>query len=338
MYHKFKIMSQKSKIDQLRKGELVVPTCATLHLSYSCNQHCKSCAYAEYNKDHFIPKKEDVFKYVKELIDYGVKGFDISGGGDPTTLPYILDLLKYIISRDCNYGFVSNGWKMSKELMDYIGETATYIRISLETGDKDLYTKYKGVSGKVFEEVLQNIKYLSAYKKEDVELGLKFDVDKVLYGEKHITNSLAILEELGADLATFKAMSGESRLNRTELGWINGFLETSLRYDIIDVGKTKVINAILNHNPPPEKCWLMPLQVAVDGKGKVYLCCYYYGIPDMEIGDLNINTFIYIWESEEHINKYKKFNTKYCGNYDCRFFAHHAIIKEADIKGRLEIM
>ena len=146
MWHKYKILGQKENIELLRYGAMPVPSYATLHLSYSCNQHCRSCAYAAFNKDKFIPEEAAAFNYVNQLIDYGVKAFDISGGGDPSTLPYIVPLIEEILKAGCNYGFVTNGWKLSKELIKLISSTATYVRVSLETGDPVIYSRYKRVS------------------------------------------------------------------------------------------------------------------------------------------------------------------------------------------------
>jgi radical SAM protein with 4Fe4S-binding SPASM domain len=336
MWHKYKIMSQKDKIEKIQAGELPIPSYATLHLSYSCNQRCINCAYASYNIEEFIPVKKTAFKYVNELMNFGVKAFDISGGGDPTMIPYILDLLKYIIKKGGNYSFVSNGWAMRKDLMDFVAKTATYIRISLETGDKELYCSYKNVLPFVFDKVVEHIKYISSVKHPDTEFGVKYDVDKILYGEKHIDASLAILEELGVDYATFKSMAGKSALNNSEKEWISNYLNIQANYNIIM--KTKVINSIINKYPVPQ-CKLTPLQVTVDGKGKVYICCYYYeDVENRCIGDLNTQSFEEIWNSERHLDCIKNIDPKECSKFDCHYFTHHETIKELFKRGRLDII
>jgi radical SAM protein with 4Fe4S-binding SPASM domain len=335
MWHSYKILGQKEKIKQMMNGELPVPSCATLHLSYLCNQNCKSCAYASYNSEKFIPSEERVMYYIKELMDFGITAFDISGGGDPTTIPYILNVLEYIISRNGNFSFVTNGWMMKKELMDYIGKYATYIRISLETGDKELYGKYKRISSSAFGTVINNIQYLGENRSPDTELSIKFDVDIELFGKIHIEQSIKILHKLpGITMAQFKSMAGETELIKEDKILFSDYVNKC-----IDKYKPKVpvINSIIRKYPVP-KCTLSPLQTTVDGKGKVYLCCYYYDDNNRLIGDLNKNTFAEIWGSAKHKECVRNIKRKDCNKYDCKFFAHHSIINDSFVKGRLDIL
>jgi radical SAM protein with 4Fe4S-binding SPASM domain len=335
MWHKYKILAQKEKIEQIMRGEFPVPSMANLHLSYICNQHCKSCAYADYNKNKYIPKKEDAFRYVGELINFGIRAFDISGGGEPTTLPYFHELIRYIVDEGCNYGLATNGSLMTEGVMNLLGDTATYIRFSLETGDIKLYSEYKGVPKEVFNRVLGNLIYLTKHRHPDTEIGIKYDVDNILYGEEHIRHSLEILKDIGADVATFKSMAGPSSLDATQKEWLSGYLDRMARET--DTGRTKVINAIINKYPVP-KCVLTPLHTSVDGRGFVYLCCYYYGIPDHSIGNLNEKSFKSIWGSNIHREKENNINPKDCAQFDCKFFAHHEILSEAFKRGRLDIV
>jgi len=332
LYHNYKILSQYEKIKQIQAGKFPVPSYATLHLSYSCNQNCRGCAYAEYNKEHFMPEKSKAFNYVNQLIDFGIKAFDISGGGEPSIIPFMPGLIEYIISRGGNYGFATNGVALSNDLKDLLALTATYIRVSLETGDKETYCKYKRCSPEMFDKVCENIIYFGNNRSPNTELSIKFDVNTILYGKKHINGSLNILNQFSVDTVSFKSLTGGSELNDERKEWISDYLDHQS-----ENRNTKIINSIIRRYPVPQ-CILTPLQTTIDGKGYVYLCCYYYGNTDHIIGNLNDTDFKDIWGSEVHRKKQQAISPEYCTQFDCKFFAHHEMVKEVFKRGRLDII
>ncbi len=326
-----RILAHKDKIEQIKNGKFPVPTFACLQLCYACNQNCRSCGFEEWNKG-FIPKEEDVFKIVNELMDYGVKVFEFSGAGEPTLMPYLGKLISYIVLKNCDYSLLTNGVALSPSLIEVVAQTATYCRISLETGDRELYKKYKRVPEWHFDKVIENIKQLVQSKHPDTQISVKFDLDCIL--KNHIEQSFELAARLGVDLAVFKSMAGENAPSENDKIEAERELNQLLKdYN----GKTKFINSFCYDKTVPQ-CWLNSLHTVIDGYGDVYICCYYYGHSDHKLGNLYDKSFKEIWESQEHWDKIRNIKKENCAKFDCKFFGHHKVVAETMRRGRLNIV
>ncbi len=323
------IFSHRDRIEQIRNTGLCIPSYATIHLSYSCNQNCFSCAFAKYNQSNFIPQEESVFKYINDLMEYGIKMFEFSGGGEPTTVLYLNKIIEHILDCGCNYSVITNGTLLNKSLLALFSNTATFVRISLETGDRDLYLKYKGVSGSQFDIAVGNIKYLVCNKNPDTEISIKFGIDKVLNSEYHLEDSIKIAEECGVKFIQFRPMTGINELcpngKKKVLEELNVFRKIT-NINIVDS---------LNMDNNISKCWLNPLYTTIDGNGFIYLCCYYYNGLDYIIGNLDDKSFKEIWESDYHKELIEKIDTKNCSKFNCRFIGYHEVVEKEMKRGRM---
>lgn len=338
-WHTYKILAWNKEIEQIKRGEWPIPLYSVLQLNFSCNQNCLSCAHAENNKNHFTPSREDAFKIVDRLFDYGIRNFEWSGGGEPTILPYFGDLYSHIVERGGNNALITNGVNLSDDLINLIANTAIFCRVSLETGDKDLYCRYKRVPEWHFDKAVDNIHKLIAARRGDTEVSLKFDIDKNLWSERHIKASFDLACSLGVDLAGFKSMTGETELNDLEK------LEAEMELNELikdNTSKVTFINSFRYKKDVPQ-CWLSPLHCVVDGRGNVYMCCYYYR-PDAHkqeghaVGNILRTPFRDLWETEEHREKIRNIKPENCAKFDCKYFAMHKIVDEALKPGRLEIL
>lgn len=334
MWHTYRILAHKDKIEQIKRGEFSVPTFACLQLCYACNQNCRSCGFAEWNKG-FIPKEEYIFQIVNELMDYGIRVFEFSGAGEPTLMPYLEKLIRYIIEKGCDFSLLTNGVAIERSLIEVVAQKAIYCRVSLETGDRLLYRDYKRVPEWHFDKAVENIKQLVELKHPDTEISVKFDLDHHLNTKDHIKQSFKLATQLGVDLVVFKSMSGETKPSETE--------KMEVEYELNQLiknytGKTKFINSIYYEKQVPQ-CWLNALHTVADGYGDVYICCYYYGHPRNHcLGNLFDRSFKEIWESQEHWDKIKNIRKVDCAKFDCKFFGHHKIVDEALKKGRVNII
>lgn len=323
MWHKYKILTHSQKVKQIKDGEFPAPVFATLQLSYACNQNCQSCSFALWNTEKFIPTKEECLNIIQQLIDYGVKAFEFGGGGEPTVLPYLDELIRFIVDNGATYGLITNGVNISDSLASLLKETATYVRVSLETGDSELYTQYKRVPIDHFNIAIENVEKLIGGK---AEIGLKFDLDKNLSSENHIKSSLLIADQLGVDMAAFKCMTGETELSYDQKVNLSNELN---RYLSNYSGRVKFINSIV-YDKWFGQCWLTPLHTVIDGKGDVFMCCYYYRDDvhkkeDHCIGNVFKIPFKKLWGSDVHKTKLDGIDFKNCRKVDCKFFNHHRI-------------
>jgi MoaA/NifB/PqqE/SkfB family radical SAM enzyme len=341
MWHKYKILAWREKIEQLKQGIMPVPCFASLHLSYLCNQHCKNCAHGESNASNFIMEEHNALGVVNELMDYGIKTFEFGGGGEPTMLPYLENLIKHIVGRGGEYSLMTNGVNLSDSLIELLAKTATYVRVSLETGDKELYLKYKKVPAWHFDKVIENIKKLIEKKAPDTDINLKFDVGEMFDTKEHLESSFLLAKELNVDLAVFRSFTYPDNLTTEKQLELSHYLDEILEMDL-HIGKPAIANNIYYDTETDNfKCWLNPLHTLVDAYGDIYICCYYYqghNKDNHKLGNLTEHSFKEIWEGEGHKEKVKNIDGSLCSQFGCRFVGHHKIVDEVMKRGRLNII
>lgn len=321
------ILSYYTEIQQLIKNKMCYPRFADLHMSNICNQDCKGCAY-KHKLNNKIIAKEDYLKIVNTLMDFGIKAFDIAGGGEPLMIPYIKDILNYIIYYNCYYGIITNGTLLNDELIEQIIRQASYIRISLEASCKDDYCIYKGVNSKQWHNVLSNILKLTDMKrklKSNCEIGIKFSVGKSFNNELHYLQGVLLGINLNVDNIQFKAFRHEPE----ELTLDEKIQEDKICEGVFNKTETniKLRKWIVPSDSVPQ-CWLNPLHIVVDYSGDVYLCCYYYYRYDNHrIGNMLQTSLKELWFNKKHQDMIKQIKKEECAYVDCKFFAHHKNIE-----------
>lgn len=332
------VLTHYTAVQNLIEGRRCYPRFCTFQTTYKCNHRCIGCSFGG-KLDNSILDEETHISLLKQLIDIGVKGFEFCGGGEPFTLPYLERLINIIIDNNCFFGTITNGSLMTNHLMELIVKHGTYIRISLETANKNQYARYKQVNEQEYNKVVKNVRHLCKLKRQigsKIDIGLKFAVGKTLRGRDHIEQGVSLGNVLGVSNIQFKAMRHEPE----ELSLSEKIIEHSL---IKNISKDNQINVISKTVPVLEsevpQCWLNPLHTVIDAKGDVYLCCYYYTREeDHCIGNIYEDSFRTIWERTEHWEAIKKIDRNECRKVDCKFFDHHRIIKESLLNGRCEFL
>lgn len=335
------ILSHYDSIEKIKDGGMPSPRFCTLQTSNKCNQNCKGCSfgYHDIQLDGKIMSWENHKRILQDLIDIGVRGFEFCGGGEPTCLPYLLDAMKFLHSRNCSFGMITNGVSLTPKLIEYIILYGTYIRVSLESAQEKIYQEYKRCSENHFSKVIDNIHTLILTKQRynsDCDIGIKFDVSRSLQGHNHFKTAIEFGENSKVDSIQFKCLrhipEELSRLEKMDQYFILQKLKTESKVPIIDW----LIPISFEKVP---QCILSPLHIVVDYIGDVYICCYYYyRAEEHKIGNLFKQPLKELWFSKVHQEKINSIQRVRCAQVDCKFFGHHQIIKEAFRNGRMEFL
>lgn len=122
------------------------PITADLFITDFCNLDCDYCRY-EHSGDHM---PFDLFvDIVKRLVEMGVRGFVISGGGEPLINPDIDRILEWLNKNKISYGINTNGTRIPGNI------NPRWIKFSVDYIE---FRKYAGKKGGDLNEVLNNIK------------------------------------------------------------------------------------------------------------------------------------------------------------------------------------
>lgn len=318
-------------IEALKRGEMIYPSFVDFHSTNVCNQHCVGCAYDGMLETQYMPEAKHV-EIVNELLDVGVRAFDFAGGGEPTLLPYLGELMGHIAEKGANFALITNGVKMAEDVKDALLRHGTYLRVSLEASNAETYASYKKVNIRHWSQAIGNIREMVSRRNamgSKLEVSVKFLVGKSINGYQHHVDLLNLSRDMGVDLISVKALRHEpEELPEIERDIEERTLESAIRF----FGKGLNVRYKIRPTPLAEvpQCWLTPVHTVVDWDGSVYICCYYYYRHDaMKIGNLNDSSFKDLWFTEHHKKLIAGIKREECQAVDCKFYGHHKAVDEA---------
>lgn len=155
------------------------PITADIFLNNFCNNRCPYCVYHrwELDADAYGMTLEDFKRYAERLIHFGVEGFILTGGGEPTINKDFDKICEFLEENGIHYGVNSNF-----NVLKYI--RPDYLKVSLDGWDEDSYEQCRGV--RKHASVRENIELYARWKS-------KYSPDTALGVQKVITNSAQIL-------------------------------------------------------------------------------------------------------------------------------------------------
>lgn len=141
-----------------------------------CNLKCSWCISKQYHRNDTLEIKT-LKRFLKEYKEMGGKSIIWSGGGEPTTYSHFEEAVKEADRLGIDQGLMTNGL-FSEKKVETIGRIMKWVRISLDTVDRDKYKEMKGVNG--LSAVMENIKKLS---KSQTKMVINMNAGKINEGE-----------------------------------------------------------------------------------------------------------------------------------------------------------
>jgi radical SAM protein with 4Fe4S-binding SPASM domain len=230
-------------------------------LTNHCNAHCIFCPRSDPRTKGFI-KLETIQQGVALAKAVGLKGFKISGFGEPTLHPDLVKHLTYIRQEipDAFIMMITNGSLLKPELFEALaGIPINRINISFNGYDKQSYEAQ--MVGLDFETVLANLKYIGAQNRGRIELQFVPIISK-RFGKAEVEKMKVFLKEYGFNDGNFRfhfTMSSRSGKIENEELIDREFVATAGRIKIEDPGQVICV-AHLNN-------------LYIDWQGDLHICC-----------------------------------------------------------------
>ncbi len=172
-YDSAKVFFHKARFTEFLLGndEKVVPITYELWPSLSCDARCAKCTYSVNRARKEADKLSslilaDTNKLKSQLNIFkegGVNSIIITGGGEPTLHPNILDICKYISNLGMKWGMFTHGLHINEELSKSLLQASpSFIRISLNAVGGMEHNKEYRLGDSAYELVKRNL----------IELGL----------------------------------------------------------------------------------------------------------------------------------------------------------------------
>ncbi|MEI6424131.1 MAG: radical SAM protein [Lentisphaerota bacterium] len=193
----------------------------------NCNLRCRHCWIVPgFNTE---TKGEMTFPEVKDLIFQG-KGLGLNGvkllGGEPLMLPYIGELIDFLISEGLKIMFETNGTLIDDDIAGRLGNTDPFVSISLDGSNDDSHNLLRGNPGSFQKTVDGFIKLVKNNIHPQVifclHAGNKDDLDKMVI----------LAKNLGASSIKINFISdmGRAQGMKSELISVKAFIDTYHAY------------------------------------------------------------------------------------------------------------
>lgn len=149
-----------SKVDieeiQLELLQYYRPTRWTLILDYHCNYQCPMCAFhgngvaekEDYYEERSIQKrvvsKEEAYRRIDCLAEYGIKTLTLTSLGEAILYPYWKEVSKYAHEKGMNLWMITNGSLWTEDIVKVAAELGyTDIRVSLDALSYEVYSEIR---------------------------------------------------------------------------------------------------------------------------------------------------------------------------------------------------
>lgn len=327
-YSDLKILCHPDKLNAILNRERTAPLYVRIKPTNVCNQNCNYCVYANdavidnrvVNRRTSIPW-DKMKEILDDLIGMGTKAITFSGGGEPLCYPHICDALEIVNKNGIDYAMITNGQALLERERVALAN-ASWVRISLDSVNKEMYKKIRGVD--TYPIVMNNISKFAKEKNVDCTLGVNFVTTKDNY--KSIYELCGILAEMGVNNVKISPLMVKGAPEYHEE--IKGEVEEQIRKvkeEIVNSNFTLIdkytddASMDTDFKKTYSCCYIKEIFTVIGADSKVYYCHQRAYTKDGEIGDLTNQSFRKLWLSEETIQKFQKMNAQKECNFRCAF-------------------
>ncbi len=307
-----KVLRHLSRIAGWNRGEKPSPVTIEWDLSNRCVLGCQDCHFAHTHvkgpwatKPRLLPMAYEstgdladtglVMRAMDELHSAGVKGIVWTGGGEPTTHPDWLDIVKYAHLRGFDQGMYTLGGLLTPSTAMTLAKLATWVVVSLDCADAETYAAEKGVPPARFDAACNGLVALTGHK---ATVGASF----LLHSQNwyRAGDMLALARSLGATYTTFRpAVQTSNDRPSQPLGdraWIDEAAQFLARLEYepdveINIARFREYANWSGHGYT--QCHGIRLNTTITPDGRVWICPQRRGVT--AIGDLRTESFAEVW-------------------------------------------
>lgn len=332
------------QIKEMREGKQIVPKQVHFIISDLCNQDCHFCAYRSstgltneqfgadmgkgftMNPNRMIPT-DKALEILDDCASMGVKAIQFTGGGEPTVHPDHLEIFAYAQSLGMETSLVTNGTRLLAGWGKVLPKMA-WIRVSVDAGTPETYSKVRRVIPEKHAVVLRNIDALATALPDTCLFGAGYVVTRENY--KEIFEGCLNLKHAGVSYVRLCAM-----FSTDGAGYYEGLYDEIK--DRIEVAKALEdgffrvvdlfgdrISDLGQHSPDYSFCGYQQFVTYIGANLKVYRCCTTSYTKRGEVGDLSDKSLKEWFHSELKLGVYSGFNARTCSV--CQFNGQNRVI------------
>jgi GTP 3',8-cyclase len=301
--------------------ESIYPMAVSIGPTRACNYKCIFCAYRYLENNTGFLDLKLVSDMAEQAGPYGVKSFFFSGDGEPLLHPELPDCIARVKASNIDVALNTNGSLLSKEVARKIFRYLSWIRISVNAGNKEEYGRLHGCSPSMFDKVLNNLSK-AAEEKKKLNSACTIGVQSILLPENLTTlYDLGVeLKKIGVNYFALKPFLKHPSIDyNSEINYNDPkIIELLQRIENLATNSFKVIirwNSLEKIKLRSYKrCLSFPFFVDIDSRGDVFPCGPMIGEKKFCYGNLYEKSFEQIWNSKER----NKLETWMINDFDCK--------------------
>lgn len=335
-YSNLKIFHHFDVLNKLKNGERCNPLYIRIKPTNICNHNCYYCHYKnsyltldEYNPTDFIPHGK-MMEILDDMGKIGVKAVTFSGGGEPLVYQYIEEAMEKVLELGIDLSIITNGSMLTGRKAEILAH-AKWVRISIDSIDPEKYARMRGISENAMQILQNNIKEFAQIKSDDCELGVNFVIGKENYQE--IEEIVVTMKQLGVNHVKFAPLiSNETEEYHkdikdeviTTLNRLSGKLNSE-KFKIVDLYTSDFDNYEV-FKRTYSRCPIKEFICIIAANSKVYYCHDKAYLSNGCVCDLNNQSLIEGWLSENVTQKFNEFDAiKVCKQH-CMYDSRNELI------------
>ncbi len=283
MYEPQKILRFPERLAEwMRVGHTTVPIGIDLHPTNRCPHNCPACN-GKVGDGEVMPTIL-ALRILKEFAKAGGKAVQLCGGGEPLAHTDGVLIAEQARNLGLSVGLITNLYKLEDSEARRLTQTCTWIRVSLDAGTPETYSRTHGVDRSQFEGVLERIALLATQVRPGCKVGVGFLTDASTIPE--IPLAIESARITGADYIAIRPYSGDTTVPVVPDMDFGDFR--------VIVGRTKY-NAERHYG----RCHARHFWGVVSADGLLRACCE---TPDKGpvLGDLKDRSFADVWRNAGH--------------------------------------
>lgn len=324
-YSSFKIAAFPDKMQSLIDGKITAPLYVRIKPINSCNHSCGFCAYKSGQYIHDSCDRSDMLsskkllEIISDIADIGVKGVVFSGGGEPLIHPARIDAFNLCQEKELKVGVITNGQKLDfKARASLIN--ASWVRVSMDYWDAKSFSYSRGISGRFFDEILDNVFRFGLSKSPTCDLEINFIVTKE--NCLHILDAVKMVKKLGVSNIRLCPVWGNDFINyhsvikQTVFNAIQEAQEV-LSDDSFNVYSSYSVEESIMRRPY-DRCYFNQVCAVVAADYNVYMCHDKSYSNQGVIGNIRDQKFSDLWFSQATKDVFHSFKPQeMCNGHRC---------------------
>ena len=323
-----KLMYHVKRVADWLDNKLIYPIYVEISPGGTCNHRCVFCSmdFMGYKKqflDTIILKER-----ITELSRLGIKSIMFAGEGEPLIHRDLPEIIVHTKKAGIDVAITSNGVLLKPGITDTIINSVEWIKISINAGTAETYSKIHGTKEKDFYTVLSNIEYAVKVRnsnKSQCRIGMQILLIPENYDEVELLAEKA--KAMGVDYLVIKPYthhyknSHKFNIKYREFNFIEEKIKKYNTEKFNIIFRTKAMKKWDKHKRDYLQCNALPFWSYIDSKGNVWGCSSYLLEERFRYGSIINHSFEEIWKSKKRRDSLKwvatSMNIKTC-KMNCR--------------------